>query len=71
MVEMYSYVNYIYFEKILFIWKRFKKKKEIASQWAQVGGETKGEAGSLLSSEPDVGLDPKILGSWPEHKADA
>ena len=30
-----------------------------------------GEAGSLLSGEPDIGLDPRTPGSWPEPKADA
>jgi len=30
-----------------------------------------GEAGSPLSREPDDGLDPRTLGSWPEPKADA
>jgi len=29
------------------------------------------EAGFLLSREPDVGLDPRTLGPWPEPKADA
>jgi len=29
-----------------------------------------GEAGLPLSREPDVGLDPRILRSWPEPKAD-
>jgi len=38
---------------------------------AQAGGEAEGEAGSLLSKEPDVGLDPRTLGSRPEPKADA
>ena len=40
---------------------------------AQAGGtaEGEGEAGSLLSGEPNAGLDPRILGSWPELKADA
>ena len=33
--------------------------------------EEKGEAGSSLSREPDVGLDPRTLRSWPETKADA
>ena len=33
------------------------------------GGE--GEADSSLSTEPDVGLDPRTLGSWPELKVGA
>ena len=37
-----------------------------------VGGtEGEGEEDSLLSREPDVGLDSRALGSWPELKADA
>ena len=38
-----------------------------------MGREAKGEgeAGSPLSREPDVGLDPRIPGSGPEPKADA
>ena len=37
------------------------------------GGEAEGEgdAGFPLSREPDVGLDPRTLESWPEPKADA
>jgi len=36
-------------------------------------GEAEGEeeADSPLSQEPDVGLDPRTLGSRPEPKADA
>ena len=41
----------------------------------QVGGGTEGEresqAASLLSREPNKGLDPRTLGSRPELKADA
>ena len=33
--------------------------------------EGKGEAGFPLSREPDVGLHPRTLGSWPEMKAEA
>ena len=42
------------------------------SEWLQAGraAEAEGEAGSPLIREPDVGLDPRILGSWPELKAD-
>ena len=32
--------------------------------------ETEGEAGPLRRREPDVGLDPRALGSQPEPKAD-
>jgi len=37
----------------------------------QAGGEGEGEAGLPPSREPDVGLDPRTLRSWPEPKADA
>jgi len=33
--------------------------------------QAEGEAGSPLSGGPDVGLDPGILGPWPEPRADA
>ena len=35
------------------------------------GGGVEGEADSLLSKKPDTGLDPRVLGSSPELKADA
>ena len=49
------------------IFKRFylfihKRHREAETQ-------AEGEAGSL--QKPDVGLDPRTLGSWPEPKADA
>ena len=41
------------------------------SQHEQRGGaEGEGEAGSLLSREPDLGLDPQTLRSWLQIKAD-
>ena len=40
-------------------------------QRSQVGREAGKEAGSLLSREPDVGLDPRTPRSWPEPKAEA
>ena len=36
----------------------------------QAEGIAEGEAGFPLSREPDVGLDPRTLGSGPELKAD-
>lgn len=53
----------LFFFKILFICQR-----ERAQQWER---QAEGEAGSLLSKEPDVGLDPRTAGSWPEPEADA
>ena len=47
--------------------------RERERERAQAGGaaETEGEAGSLLSREPDAGLDSRTLRSGPELKADA
>ena len=52
------------FWKILFI-----DLKE--QEWA--GGEAEGEreAESSLSKQPDMGLDPRTVRSWPELKAGA
>ena len=49
---------YIY----LFIWRHKQGEQQ---------AEAEGEADSPLSWEPDVGLDPRTPGSWPEPKADA
>ena len=38
---------------------------------AQTGVVGEGEASTLLSREPDAGLDPRTLGFWPEPKVDA
>ena len=38
-------------------------------EWGEVS-EAEGEAGFPLSTEPDAGLDPRTLGSWPEPQAD-
>ena len=35
------------------------------------GSEAKGEAGSLLSREPDAGFNPRTLTPGPESKVDA
>jgi len=48
--------------KILFIYLREKERERTLTR-AQVGGGAEGEAGSPLSWEPDVGLDPRTLGS--------
>jgi len=50
------------FKNYLFIYLRER-------EWENTEGEGKGEAGSLLSQEPDVGLDPRTPGPWPEPKA--
>ena len=51
-----------FFLKILFIWER-----EHAGAEAEAEGE--GEADSPLSREPNAGLDPRTLRSWPEPKS--
>jgi len=38
-------------------------EREIARAGTQAGGEGEGEAGFLPSRAPDVGLDPRTLGS--------
>ena len=49
---------FFFFFKILFVYWRVRVKKE--AEW---GGQRGGEADSLLSREPDVGLYPRIPGS--------
>jgi len=44
------------------IWQREREREH--KQGEEAEGE--GEADSPLSREPDAGLDPRILGSWPE-----
>ena len=58
--------NSFFFFKILFIWEREK------ASTSRIGG-AEGRGRSRLPAEqgPDVGLDPKTLGSWPEPKVDA
>jgi len=46
-------------------------ERDTAREGTQAGGVREGEAGFPLSREPNVGLDPRTLGSWPELKADA
>lgn len=49
----------------------FLKKKIYFFIWKRAGAEGEGEADSPLNKEPDMGLDPRTLESWPELKADA
>ena len=53
------------------IFKRFYLFFEGGGEWLGGGTEKEEEADSLLNREPNVGIDPKTLGSWPEVKADA
>lgn len=53
----------------LFIWERERDTtREHRSR--EGGAEEEREADSSLSKEPNAGLDPRILGSWPVPKAD-
>ena len=55
---------------ILFIWEReWVSMRETEGEHEQ-GGRAEVEVDSLLSREPDAGLDPRSLGSWSELKAD-
>jgi len=38
-------------------------ERDPAREGTQAGGGGEGEAGFLLSREPDAGLDPRVLGS--------
>ena len=55
-------------KKFIYLRKR-EDERERESAWA--GGGLQGEADSPLSRDPDVGLDPRTLGSWLELKAGA
>jgi len=46
-------------------------ERETAREGTQAGRVREGEAGFPQSREPDVGLDPRTLGSLSEPKADA
>ena len=45
--------------------------RERTKEHKQGKAEGKGEVGSLLGRETDMGLNPRTLGSGPEPKADA
>ena len=49
----------------------FVRERESTHKQAERQVEREEEAGSLPSKEPDAGLDPRTLGSWPEPKAAA
>ena len=56
---------------MVFFLRFYLFERERESRQAGEAAEGEGEAGSPLSREPDVGLDPTTLGSRPEPKADA
>ena len=57
----------IFFKYFIYL---FDTEREITSRQRGRQRERE-EAGSLLSREPDVRLDPRTLRSWPELKAEA
>ena len=59
-VRMELQTQATFFFKILFICQRASESKHRQTEWK---AESDGEAGSLRSKEPDVGLDPRTLGS--------
>ena len=58
---LYTLFYYIFKDSFIYLtqWEHKQREKQ-----------AEGEADSLLSREPDVGLDPRTLQSWPELKAD-
>ena len=52
-----------FFFKDLFIYLFVRERERSESEHKQTEWQAEGEAGSLPSKEPDVGLDPRTLGS--------
>ena len=59
---------FFFFLKISFIYLFGRPRLQVGRE---AGREREEEAGSLRSWEPSVGLDPRMLGSWPEPKVEA
>lgn len=55
-VLFFFFKDFIY----LFVRERASESEHRQTEWK---AESEGEAGSLRSKEPDVGLDPRMLGS--------
>ena len=55
-------------KKKIYLFDRVEERESVHKQ--RGGGQAEGVAGSPLSREPLVGLDPSTPGSWPEPKAD-
>ena len=68
-IWFHSYGEFIFiFLKILFI---YLTGREIASERGNTSrGSGRGRS-MVIAEEPDVGLDPRTLGSWSETRADA
>ena len=61
--SFYFFIEFMYW---------FERQREIERAWAWGWWrEAEGEADSPPSREPNVGLHPRTLGSWPEPKAEA
>ena len=58
----------LFFKDFIYLFERQHEREREHEQRGQGKGE--GEADSLLNREPDVDLDPRTLGPWPEPKAD-
>ena len=57
-------VKFLFFKRFyLFEREREEREREREREQSTAGGGGEGEADSLLSREPDVGLDPRTLGS--------
>ena len=58
-----------FFKNFIHLREWVREREREHKPWGGAQGE--GEADSPLSREPDLGLNTKTLGSWPEPKADA
>ena len=60
-----AHASFFFFFKILFIYlSGIEGERASEHRQTERQAEAEGEAGSPPSKEPDVGLDPKTLGSW-------
>ena len=64
----YLFLKDFIYLSIYLLFDRLRKRERKQGEWR---AEKEGEADSLLSRKPDVGLDPRAPGSWPELNADA
>ena len=64
--QIYYTINYVF---LIFIFER--ECAHMHEQGRGRGRERESQAGFMLGSEPNNGLDPMTLGSWPELKSRA
>ena len=62
---------FFFFKDFIYLFHRQRSHVRQRSQVAERQAEREEKAGSPWSREPDAGLDPRTLGSWPEPKAEA